>query len=80
MIDWGSLFIVQLVSIGSTIAVVVLVSLAVLGLSTRGRTPVTASARHVAGLSARSGRTLGAISLVLAAAIVLFGLWAIVAR
>jgi hypothetical protein len=81
MIHWGSLLIVQLVSFASTIAVVGLVSLAVVGLSARGadRAPTSASGRHVTTFSTRSGTTVGAICLVSAAMIVLFGLWQIVA-
>mgnify|MGYP007039526206 CR=1 FL=1 len=81
MIDWGALLIVQLVSFGSTIAVVVLVSLGVVGLSARGahRAPASTSGRHVTTVSARSGTVAGAICLVVAAMIVLFGVWEIVA-
>jgi hypothetical protein len=84
MINWGSLLIVQLVSIGATLAVATLVSLAVLGLSTRdalGRDPATTSGRNVstlATLSARSGRIVGVTCIVLAVSIVLFGLSEIV--
>ena len=77
MIDWGSLLIVQLVSFASTIAVVVLISLAVVGLS--GRAPASTPGRHVTTFSARSGTAVGAICLLVAAMIVLFGLWEIVA-
>lgn len=82
MIHWGSLLVVQLVSFGVTIAVVVLVSLAVVGLSARGahRAPASTPGQRVTTLSARSGTAVGAICLVVAAMIVLFGLWQIVAR
>lgn len=82
MIHWGSLLVVQLVSFGVTIAVVVLVSLGVVGLSARGahRAPASAPGRRVTTFSARSGTAVGAICLVVAAMIVLFGLWQIVAR
>jgi hypothetical protein len=82
MINWGSLLTVLLVSIGTTIAVVTLVSVAVRGLSARGagQGAATTSERHVSTLSARSGSIVGATCLVLATAIVLFGLWEIVAR
>ena len=73
MINWGSLLVVQLVSFVATITVVVLTSLAVLGLSARGGT-----AQHA--FSARSGTAVAATCLVAAATIVLFGLWEIVAR
>jgi hypothetical protein len=81
MIDWGALLIVQLVSFGATITVVVLISLAFVGLSARGahRAPASTSGQHVTTFSARSGTAAGAICLVAAAMIVLFGLWEIVA-
>lgn len=82
MIHWGALLIVQLVSFGATIAVVGLISLAVVGLSARGAhsTPAATSGQHVTTVfSARSGTVVGAICLVAAALIVLFGLWQIVA-
>jgi uncharacterized membrane protein len=78
MIDWGSLLIVQLVSFGATITVVGLISLAVVGLSTRTR--ASTSGRHATTFSDRSGTAVGAICLLVAAVIVLFGLWEIVAR
>jgi hypothetical protein len=81
MIDWGSLLIVQLVSFASTITVVVLISLAVVGLSARDatRAPASMSGQHVTAFTARSGTAVGAICLLVAALIVLFGLWQIVA-
>jgi hypothetical protein len=81
MINWGALLIVQLVSIGATIAVVGLISLAIVGLSARGahQAPASTSGRQVTTFSARSGTAVAAICLVAAAMIVLFGLWEIVA-
>jgi hypothetical protein len=78
MIHWGALLIVQLVSFGATIAVVGLISLAIVGLSARGA-PAAESGRHATTFSPRSGTAVGAICLVAAAMIVLFGLWEIVA-
>jgi hypothetical protein len=78
MIHWGALLIVQLVSFGATIVVVGLISLAIVGLSARGA-PASASGRHATSFSARSGTAVGAICLIAAAMIVLFGLWEIVA-
>jgi hypothetical protein len=78
MINWASLLVVQLVSLVATLAVVTLVPLAVLGLS--ARSAASTPGRHTTTLSARSGTAVGATCLVLAAAIVLFGLWQIVAR
>jgi hypothetical protein len=81
MIDWGPLLIVQLVSFGSTIAVVALISLALVGLSARSSHRATAatSGQHMTAFSARSGTAVGAICLAISAMIVLFGLWQIVA-
>jgi hypothetical protein len=78
MINWTALLTVQLVSLGATLAVVTLVSLAVLGLSARGA--ASTPGRQATPLSARYGTAVGAVSLAVAAAIVLFGLWQIVAR
>jgi uncharacterized membrane protein len=78
MINWGALLAVQLVSLGATLAVVTLVAVAVLGLSARGA--ASTPGRHTTTFSARSGTAVGAICLALATAIVLFGLWQIVAR
>jgi hypothetical protein len=78
MIHWASLLAVQLVSLVATLAVVTLVSLAVLGLSARGA--ASAPGRPTTPFSARSGTAVGATCLVLAAAIVLFGLSQIIAR
>ena len=78
MINWASLLTVQLVSLGATLAVVTLVSLALLGWSARGA--ASTPGRHAPTLSARSGTAVSAVSLAVAAAIVLFGLWQIVAR
>ncbi|OLT00247.1 hypothetical protein BJF90_36320 [Pseudonocardia sp. CNS-004] len=78
MIHWGSLLIVQLVSFGATITVVGLVSVAVVGLS--ARVPASTSGQHVTTFAPRSGTAVGAICLVAAALVVLFGLWEIVAR
>lgn len=81
MIHWGSLLVVQLVSFASTIAVVVLISLALVGLSARdaARAPAAASGQHATTSSARTGTAVGVICLLVAAMIVLFGLWQIVA-
>ena len=76
-IDWGSLLTVVLVSAGATVAIVTLVSVAVLGWSARSVRPVAASAPQPLP-SRRAGTTLAAAALVAAMAIVLFGLWEIV--
>jgi hypothetical protein len=82
MIDWGSLLIVQLASFGATITVVVLISVAVVGLSARGahRAPASTSGQDATTFSSRSGTAIAAICFLVAAMIVLFGLWEIVAR
>ena len=77
MIHWGSLLTVQLVSFVATTTVVALVSLAVVGLS--ARSPGPAPRRHTPVVPVGSGTAVGTVCLVLAALIVLFGLWEIVA-
>jgi len=76
-IHWGSLFDVFAVSLLSTLAVVVLVALALIGLS--ARTPAVAASGNRT-LSRAAGTTLAVVCLAAAVAIVLFGLWEIVAR
>jgi hypothetical protein len=75
-IHWGSLLIVFVVSFGSAVAVVTLVTFALVGLS--ARVPV-ASAGRPASMSAGAGTAVAAICLAAAAAIVLYGLYIIVA-
>jgi hypothetical protein len=75
-IAWGSLGVVFVVSFGSAVAVVVLVTLALVGLSSRA--PVTAG-RTRSGMSSGTGTALAALCLMAAAAIVLFGLYTIIA-
>jgi uncharacterized iron-regulated membrane protein len=78
-VDWGSLLTVVLVSAVATAAIVTLVSVAVLGWSTRSVQPVAAvKSAPQAAASRRAGTTLAAAALVAAIAIVLFGLWEIV--
>jgi hypothetical protein len=77
-IDWGSLLTVVLVSAVAT-AAISLVSVAVLGWSTRSVPPLVAvKSAPQAVASRRAGTTLAAAALVAATAIVLFGLWEIV--
>ena len=79
-IHWGSLLAVFLVSLGSAVAVVVLVALAMLGLSDRTavadgpRTTTTPRRSRLAGTAAAGA------CLAVAAAIVLSGLWVVVAK
>ena len=78
-VNWGSLLTVVLASAGATVAIVTLISLAVLGWSARIAHPLPAAAPAPHGLpSRRAGTALAATTLVAAAAIVLFGLWEIV--
>jgi hypothetical protein len=78
-VDWGSLLTVVLVSAGATVAIVTLISLAVLGWSARSIQPVPAAPSAPRGFpSRRAGTNLAAAALVAAIAIVLLGLWGIV--
>jgi hypothetical protein len=80
-IHWENLLGVFVVSFGATVAVVALVTLALLGLSPRAARlgPAEAPARP-ALFTPTAGPAVAAACLVAAALIVLLGLWAIVAR
>jgi len=80
-IHWDLLLAVFVVSLSSTVAVVALVTLAMLGLSAWAPRVVRSEAptRH-ALFSPVTGRAVAGACLAGAAAIVLFGLWTIVAR
>jgi Zn-dependent protease len=78
-IQWGSLLTVFVVSLGSTVAVVLLVTLALIGLSGRSA-PVGPTAAHRTLFTPTAGTAMAGACLVGVAVIVLFGLWAIVAR
>lgn len=73
-IHWDALLSVFVVSLGSAVAVVVLVALGLLGLSTR------AVATAGPGRSRTVGTVAAGTCLVLAVAIVVAGLWVIVAK
>ena len=86
-IDWGALGVVTLVSFAVAILVVVLVSLALVGLSARDpaqegelvsadETPIIG--RGTRSLSPAAGTTVAVVCLLAAAAIVLYGLYVIV--
>jgi hypothetical protein len=80
-INWASLIAVFLVSFGSTVAVVVLLAVATLGLSARAARP--ASIDRPTGnsmFSPTSATAVVATCLAAAAAIVLLGLWEMVGR
>jgi hypothetical protein len=80
-IHWGPLLAVFVVSLGSTIAVVVLVAAALLGLSARaGGVGPSDTPNRPALFTPSAGAAVAGICLVAACVIVLFGLWTIVAR
>jgi hypothetical protein len=76
-IHWGSLLVVSLVSLSSTVAIVLLVSLALLGLSARTTAPEGPTRP---ALSPAAGTAVAGACLAAAALIVLFGLWVLVSR
>jgi len=79
-IAWGSLLVVFIVSFGAAVAVVVLVTCALVGLSARERaTTAAAGGTAGGGLSAGAGTAVAGVCLAAAAAIVLYGLYVIVA-
>ncbi len=77
-IDWASLLVVFVVSLGSTVAVVALVTLAMLGLSARAAGPHVPTRPPL--FSRSTGTVVGGCCLTAAALILLLGLWEIVAR
>ncbi|MGB7795303.1 MAG: hypothetical protein WBL53_03435 [Pseudonocardiaceae bacterium] len=74
-IAWGSLGIVFVVSFGAAVAVVVLVAFALVALSARAANPDDPPA--IMGVGA--GTALAGVCLTAAAAIVLYGLYIIIA-
>jgi len=76
-INWGALGIVAVVSLAVGVLVVVLVSLALVGLSAREARPAVeaAGARR---LSPAAGTATAVICLLAAAAIVLFGFYVLI--
>jgi hypothetical protein len=80
-LHWDSLLAVVAASLGSTVAVVALVALALVGLSARTPRLVRAGVpTRRAPLTPRAGTALAATCLTIAAAIVLLGLEAVVVR
>lgn len=77
-INWGSLGTVFVVSFGSAIAVVALVSFALVAFSGRAQAAAGPEVRKPL-LSAGAGTAVGSICLFAAALIVLYGLYIIVA-
>jgi hypothetical protein len=86
VINWGALGLVAIVSLAIGVLVVVLASLALVGLSTRepaDHEPVSADESPIIGrggskLSAATGPAVATACLLGAAAIVLYGLYVIV--
>ena len=76
-IAWGSLLVVFIVSFGSAVAVVVLVAFALVALS--GRATATTPDSRPALMTAGTGTAVAGVCLAAAAAIVLYGLYIIVA-
>ncbi|MGH3865904.1 MAG: hypothetical protein ACRDQ4_07135 [Pseudonocardiaceae bacterium] len=73
-IAWGSLLVVFVVTFGVAVAVVVLVSLGLVGLSAR----TVPSDEPPARVGARAGTVIGGLCLLVAAAIIAFGVYIIV--
>ena len=77
-INWGALSVVGAVSLVIGVLVVVLVSLALVGLSARESEPAGEAlviGRTGSGLSRTAGTVMAAVCLLGAAAIVLYGLY-----
>ena len=77
-IAWGSLFIVCIVSLAVGVAVVVLVTFALVGLSARQRVAAGGPDDGAPTLSTGAGTAIAGLCLVAAAAIVGYGLWIII--
>ncbi len=75
-IAWGSLGLVGAVSFAAAVGVVVLVSFALVGLSAR---EAPAKGELPSGLSPAAGTAVAAVCLLAVAAIVIYGLYIIVA-
>lgn len=79
-IAWGSLGIVAVVSLAAGVAVVVLVALALVGLSARVRQPVGGPEDGAPQrLSAGAGTGVAVVCLLAVAAIVAYGLYIVIA-
>jgi len=82
-INWGALLVVALTSFGSAVGVVVLVALALLGLSARangtavGDTGVAGGGTRL-GMSSAVGTLVAGLCLLGAVAIAGYGLWIII--
>jgi hypothetical protein len=79
-IAWGSLLVVCVVSLAIGVAVVALVAFALVGLSARVARPVGGPADGAQPpLGATTGTTIAALCLLAVAAIVVYGLYVIIA-
>ena len=84
MINWGALGVVSLVSLAGGVVVVVLMAVALVGLSAREPVAETADGTEPVGratgpaMSPAAGTALAAVCLLAAAAIVVYGLALIV--
>lgn len=79
-INWGSLGIVSIVSLAAGVAVVVLLAIALVGLSARVKQPVGGPADGAKpGLSPAAGTAVAAVCLLAVVAIVGYGLYLIIA-
>lgn len=79
-IRWSPLLDVVVVSLGSAVTVVVLVTVALVGLSARTVVTVADAGAPRPALSPRAGTVLAVVCLAAVAAIVLFGLWVVVVK
>jgi hypothetical protein len=78
-VAWGSLFVVCLVSLAVGVAIVVLASFALVGLSARQRAAVGGPHDGAPTLSAGAGTAIAGVCLLAIAAIVAYGLSIIIA-
>ena len=78
-IAWGSLFLVFVVSLAVGVAVVVLVALALVGLSARQRALVGGPHDGASTLGPGAGTAIAGLCLLAVAAIVAYGLYIIIA-
>jgi hypothetical protein len=78
-VAWGSLLVVCLVSLAVGVAIVALVSFALVGLSARERAAVGGPHDGAPTLSAGAGTGIAALCLLAVAAIVGYGLYIIIA-
>lgn len=79
-IDWVALTVVATVSLAVGVLIVVLVSVALVGLSSRelGRTSAAAGKTSVSRLSPAAGTVIASLCLLGASSIVLFGFYLLV--